>query len=164
MRTHSTTEPAEDGPTLFVPKLAAFYAAAQPIMYALLRVAFGLILLTHGIPKALGIPHGSIADPMAGTRNMIANVLHLPFPDAMAAAAMLLETVGAFAIALGLMTRFFAAAFVVEMGVICFAHGPAFSWIDRGFEYPLTLGLLALHFAVSGGGRYSLDQRLPKQL
>ncbi|WP_420963113.1 DoxX family protein [Brucella sp. IR073] len=150
-------------PYLF-PKLAPFYAAMQPVTYALLRASFGLIILTHGIPKALGLPHGSMADPLAGATNLIANVLHLPFPYALAIAAMLLETIGAVAVAAGFMTRAFAAALAVEMAVICVAHAPTFAWIDRGLEYPLMLGFVALHIAIAGGGRYAVDRLLPKQL
>ena len=148
----------------FFPGLLPFYLQMQPITYALLRISFGLIILTHGIPKAFGLPHGSMADPMAGTTNMIANVLHLPFPDALALAAMLLETVGAIAVAAGCMTRFFAAALAVQMAVICLAHAPAFAWIDRGYEYPLMLGFVALHIAITGSGCYGADRWLSKQL
>jgi putative oxidoreductase len=155
--------PASSTPYLF-PRLASFYTATQPITYALLRASFGLIILTHGIPKAFGIPHGSMANPMAGATNLIANVLHLPFPHLLAIAAMLLETVGAIAVAAGFMTRAFAAALAVEMAVICLAHAPTFTWIDRGFEYPLMLGFVALHIAIAGGGRYSVDRLMPKQL
>jgi putative oxidoreductase len=105
-----------------------------------------------------------MADPMTGATNMIANVLHLPFPGAFAVAAMLLETIGAMAVAAGFMTRAFAAALAVEMAVICVAHAPTFAWIDRGFEYPLMLGFVALNIAVTGGGRYAVDRWLPKQL
>lgn len=149
---------------LLFPALGGFYRAAGPLSHAFLRIGFGLVILTHGLPKAFRTPHGSIADPMTGATNMIANVLHLPFPHALAVAAMLLETVGAAALAAGLMTRFFAAALAVEMAVICLAHAPTFAWIDRGFEYPLMLGLVALHLALAGGGRYAVDRYLPKTL
>jgi putative oxidoreductase len=160
-----TEADVERAPTsYFFPRLGPFYLRVQPITYALLRISFALIILTHGIPKAFGTPHGSMADPMTGATNMIANVLHLPFPYALAVAAMLLETVGAIAVAAGFMTRFFAAALAVQMAVICVAHAPTFAWIDRGYEYPLMLGFVALHIAITGGGRYGADRWLSKQL
>lgn len=152
------------GERLFFPVLAPFYQTGTILSYALLRVMFGLVLLSHGLPKALGTSHGSLANPMAGATNMIANVLHLPFAPLLATAAMLLETVGAVAIIVGLMTRPLAAALAVEMAVICFAHGPTFAWIDRGFEYPLVLGFIALHIAIAGGGRFSVDALLGKTI
>ena len=150
--------------THLFPSLQPFYSTMQPVTFALLRASFGLVVLTHGIPKALGPPHGSMADPMAGATNLIANVLHLPFPAAFAVAAMILETVGALAVAVGFMTRAFAAALAVEMAVICLVHAPTFAWIDRGFEYPLVLGFVALHIAIAGSGRYGVDRWLPKSL
>lgn len=152
-----------DRQRLLFPGLAGFYARLSPVTYSLLRIAFGLIVLTHGLPKALGGPHGSIADPLAGATALIAR-MHLPAASELAYAAMLLETVGAVAVAAGLFTRFFGAALAVEMLVICFAHAHAFAWIDRGFEYPLMLGFVALHIAIKGGGRFALDSALPRTL
>ena len=92
-------------PRLLFPFLAQFYTRGEPITYALLRVAFGLSILTHGIPKLFGMPHGSMADPMAGTTNLIGNVLGLPFAPQLAIFVALLETFGAIAIAIGFGTR-----------------------------------------------------------
>ncbi|WP_233235049.1 DoxX family protein [Bordetella sp. LUAb4] len=161
---HEQSPFSNDRDRLLIPALGSFYHRADPLAYALLRIAFGLVILTHGIPKVLGESHGSMGDPMAGATNMIANVLNLPFAPQLAVAAMLLETVGAIAVATGFVTRFFAAALTVEMVVICFAHAPTFAWIDRGFEYPLILAFLALYIAIMGGGRYSLDRWLPRAL
>ena len=85
-------------PRLLFPFLAQFYTRGEPITYALLRIAFGLSILTHGIPKLLGMPHGSMADPMAGTTNLIGNVLGLPFAPQLAIFVALLETFGAIAL------------------------------------------------------------------
>ncbi len=159
----SRPAPAYDGAGLFFPALAGFYERFSPVTYALLRAAFGLVILTHGVPKALRTPHGMMADPMASATAMIAR-LHLPAAPHLAFAAMLLETVGALCLAAGLLTRFFAAALAIEMLVICFAHAPTFAWIDRGFEYPLMLGFIALHIAIKGGGDWALDRVIPKTL
>lgn len=161
--TDRQTSGADREPNLIFPALAGFYAACAPVTYALLRIAFGLTILTHGIPKAFGLPHGSIADPMAGATAMIVK-LHLPAAPQLAVAAMLLETIGAIGLAAGAFTRFFAAALAVEMLVICFAHAQAFAWIDRGFEYPMILGFIALHIAMRGGGRFALDRVMPRTL
>jgi putative oxidoreductase len=39
-----------------------------------------------------------------------------------------------------------------------------FFWPDGGFEYPLLSGVVALSFAVRGGGRYSLDAKLGREI
>ena len=62
-------------PTLLIPALAPLYRCAEPLAYALLRAGFGVIMLTHGLPKLLGNAHGSMADPMAASINLIQNRL-----------------------------------------------------------------------------------------
>ena len=47
--------------TLLIPALAPLYRYAEPLAYALLRAGFGVIMLTHGLPKLLGNAHGSMA-------------------------------------------------------------------------------------------------------
>lgn len=150
-------------PLLF-PGLAKFYEIARPLTYALLRTGFGLTILTHGLPKITGSAHGSMADPMAGSINLIGNVLHLPFAPQLAMFVALLETSGGLAVALGLGTRLFAPMLAVQMAFICIALGPTYPWIDRGIEYPLILGFIALFVSVHGGGLYSVDRQIGREL
>jgi putative oxidoreductase len=133
----------------------------EPPSYLLLRVAFGLMLMTHGIPKILGRSHGSMADPMAGSVNLIANVLHLPAAPLIGWFIALLEGVGGLMLVLGVLTRPVALMVVAQMLVISWILAPTFPWIDRGFEYPLMLAFTALLISARGGGPVSLDARLP---
>src|SRR3569623_204847 len=87
---------------LLFPRLRGFYEIANPASYALMRITFGLILLTHGLPKLLGESHGAMANPFASSVNFITNTLHLPAPVAFGYFVMLLETVGAVMLAVGL--------------------------------------------------------------
>lgn len=137
---------------------AARLAQYEPAMYAVLRVVFALIILTHGWPKALGTSHGSMADPMAGSIGLIRNVMGLPFAPQLAFLVMLLETVGAIALALGFHTRVVALLLALEMAGISLALGPTWPWIDRGIEYPVLMLFLALFMAFKGGGPWSLDR------
>jgi putative oxidoreductase len=130
----------------------------EPALYAVLRVAFAAILFTHGLPKLLGDGHGSMADPMAGSINLIRNAMGLPFAPQLAFLVMLLETGGAILLALGLGTRAIALIFALEMVGISYAMGPTWPWIDRGIEYPVLMAFLALYMAARGGGRYALDK------
>ncbi|ANH68871.1 DoxX family protein [Mitsuaria sp. 7] len=141
--------------------LRAAAARLEPAAYALLRVAFGAILFTHGLPKALGTSHGSMADPMAGSIRLIDQVMGLPFAPQLAVLVMLLETVGAVALAAGFCTRWVALAFTLEMIGICVALGPTWPWIDRGIEYPVLMAALAAYVVVRGGGAYAVDGRVP---
>lgn len=143
--------------SLHLAPLAPFLARHEALGYALLRLAFGAILFTHGLPKALGESHGSMGDPMAASIRLIRDVMGLPFAPVLAWLVMLLETLGAALLAAGLLTRLVALAFCVEMVGICYALGPTWPWIDRGIEYPVLMAVLAAYTVLRGGGRLSVD-------
>jgi len=145
---------------LLFPALDGLYTRAEPVLYAVLRFAFGVVMFTHGLPKALGISHGSMADPMAGSINLIQNVMGLPFAAQWAVLVMLLETVGAVMLAVGLWARPVAFMMAVQMVAISYALGPTWPWIDRGIEFPVLMGFLALYIAVRGSGHFAVDRKL----
>ena len=60
--------------------------------------------------------------------------------------------------------RFFAAAITIEMAVIVYHHLPKFAWTERGYEFPLMWGLIMFAIALRGGGPYSLDRKLGREL
>ena len=155
--------PTDEAPRLVFPFLRGLYARAEPLAYALLRAVFGIVLVTHGLPKLLRTSHGSMADPMAGSINLIENVLHLPAAPVLAMLVALLEGVGGVLLALGFGTRVIAAMVAVQMLAICVALGPNWPWIDRGIEYPFLMLFLALSMAFKGGGRWSLDRAIGRE-
>jgi putative oxidoreductase len=142
---------------LIFPRLRGVYDRLEPLGYLLLRIAFGLMLMTHGVPKLLGRSHGSMADPMAGSVNLIANVLHLPAAPLIGWFIALLEGVGGLMLAVGFLTRLVAPMVTVQMLVISWLLAPTFPWIDRGFEYPLMLVFVAFFITARGSGRGSVD-------
>ncbi|MFL9672725.1 MULTISPECIES: DoxX family protein [Pseudomonas] len=150
--------------TLLIPALAPLYRFAEPLAYTLLRAGFGVIMVTHGLPKLLGNAHGSMADPMAASINLIQNRLHLPQAELIGLLVALLEAVGGLLLILGLGTRLVAAMLTVQMLTIAYLLGPTWPWIDRGIEYPVLLALLSLYLVFRGAGRYSLDNALGKEL
>jgi putative oxidoreductase len=149
---------------LIFPGLARFYESSRLLTYTLLRVAFGLTIVTHGLPKLTGSAHGSMADPMGGSINLMANVLHLPFAPQLAMLVALLETFGGLAVAIGLGTRIFAPMLAIQMAFICLALAPTYPWIDRGIEYPLILGFVALLISIQGGGACSADRLIGREI
>jgi putative oxidoreductase len=149
---------------LIIPRLGGFYDRMTPLAYAALRAAFGVTIMTHGIPKLMGGAHGSMANPLAGSTNLIANVLHLPFAPQLAVFVALLETFGGLAVAIGLGTRLFAPMLAIQMLFISIALGPTWPWIDRGIEYPVMLGFTALLIAIQGGGPVSADRIIGREL
>jgi putative oxidoreductase len=143
-------------PKLLVPQLHSFYRWAEPISWALIRLTAGLMLIPHGWPKL-----------MAGIGPTAANALMkrgIAPAEPLAVILIAIETVGGLCIALGLFTRFWAAAATIEMCVIVYHHLPNFGWTARGYEYPLFWGLVMLAIALRGGGPYSLDRKLGKEL
>src|SRR5579863_4637144 len=100
---------------LLFPGLAGFYASWRDIAYTALRVIIGYILLMHGWMKV-----GTFG--LAGVSGMMAKQGLEPAMG-FAIAAMVLETIGAICIIIGLFTRFFAAAIAIELGIaFLFVH------------------------------------------
>lgn len=151
-------------PTLLIPALAPLYRLGEPVFYALLRATYGVIMVTHGLPKLLGQSHGSMADPMAASINLIQNVLHLPMPGLIGLLVALLEGVGGLLLVLGLGTRLLAAMMGIQMLTIASILGPTWPWIDRGIEYPVLMACLSLYILFRGAGHYSLDHTLSREL
>jgi putative oxidoreductase len=74
----------------------------------------------------------------------------------------LTETVGAIGVILGLFTRFCAAACAIDLGVISFLV-----MVPRGFgamEFTLLWGLVMLAIALRGGGPFSIDRLIGREL
>src|SRR5262249_6736934 len=122
-----------------------------------MRVIIGYILFMHGWVK-LGAGVGAVAGSMAKNGLQPASVF--------ASAAMFLETVGAVCLIIGLFTRVFAAAPAIGIANALFAVHLAkgFSAAQGGFEYVLLLGIVLFVIAIRGGGRYSVDRLLGKEL
>lgn len=142
------------------PGLARLSLRGEPLAFALLRICFGIIMITHGLPKLMRTSHGSMADPMAGSARLIETVLHLPFPEYFAMMVALLEAVGGLLLALGLGTRLIAAAMAIQMAAIAYILGPTWPWIDRGIEYPVLMLFLCVYLSLRGAGRYSLESSI----
>ncbi len=90
----------------------------------------------------------------------------LPMPTVLAYAAMFFETVGAACIIVGLFTRFFASALSILLLIAMFtAHwSKGFSVGAGGYEFVLLLGVVMFAIALRGGGPYSLDRKIGKEL
>jgi putative oxidoreductase len=147
---------AKNEPRLLVPQLRPFYDWVEPFTWPMVRLIAGLMILPHGWPKLMmGID---------ATAQMALVKRGIGPAEPLAIILIILETVGGLCVALGLFTRFFAAAIMIEMSVIVYHHLPRFGWGTGGYEYPLMWGLIMLVIALRGGGPYSLDRRLGWQL
>ena len=138
---------------LIVPQLEPFYRWAEPLSWALVRITAGLMLIPHGWPKL-----------MAGIGPVAANALAkrgIQPAEPLAVILIAIETIGGLCIARPLHA---AAAATIEMAVIVYHHLPKFGWTERGYEYPLMWGLVMFAIALRGGGPYSLDRKLGREL
>src|SRR5882672_10456879 len=52
----------------------------------------------------------------------------------------------------------------IETAVIVYHHLPKFGWTGPGYEYPLFWGIVMFVIALRGGGAYSLDRRIGREL
>lgn len=146
----------ESKPRLLIPGLRSFYDWAEPISWLLVRLTAGLMIIPHGWPKLMmGV---------GATANMALVKRGIYPAEPLAVALITLETLGGLCVALGLFTRFWAAAITIEMCVIVYHHLPKFGWGERGYEYPLFWGLIMLAIALRGGGPYSLDRKIGREL
>jgi putative oxidoreductase len=157
----ATTLPGLTGAKPLVPVFATIQNAFRPAAEVAVRAATGLFLVPHGAQKLFGLFGGY--GPEA-TGQFFAAKLGLPTSFAVLAGA--IEFVGGIALALGLFTRPIAALVVGLMAVAVVAvHVPnGYFWTDGGFEYPLMWGILALSYVVKGGGKYSLDAKIGREI
>jgi len=135
-------------------RLETVFAALTPLGPLLARVALGVVFFAHGSQKLLGWfgGHG-----WSGTIGFMHDKLGIP--AAFAALAIIAEFFGALGVLTGLLTRLAAFGIFCVMAVSVFqVHLANGFFADKhGFEYPLTLGLIALSLVFSGGGSWSLD-------
>jgi putative oxidoreductase len=130
-----------------IPGMSKLYARFAPYSYAFMRFCSGAILAPHGIQKLF---YGGVA----GNAVAVAKMGLYP-PEFWSYLVGFTECFCAIALALGLFTRVIAFAVQIKFG---------YFWTQRGNEFPLFLFLLALAIFFRGGGRYSLDHLIGKEV
>jgi len=143
---------------LIFPGLAGFYETMMPIAGTLVRVIVGIMFLMHVSGKF-----------KAGAAAVAANVMAkngLEPSLLFAYAAIFLESVGGICLVVGLFTRFFAAALAIEMLIaVLFVHlAKGYAAGGGGYEYVLLIGAVCFVIAIRGGGPYSVDRFIGKEL
>ena len=151
------SDDARAEPRLFLPFLKPFYDRAIPLSWLIVRVAVGWNLAVHGWGKVTRGPSAFV--------KAFSDIGLDPAPPWIWS-ALVIEFIGGIALIVGLFTRFFAAAVAIEMGYLTFVQywANGFSWLNRGYEYVLLWGLVTLAIALRGGGPYSLDRKIGREL
>lgn len=149
------------GSRYYIPALAGIYSSLDRYMLPLLRVALGAILIPHGCQKLFGWFSGP------GLARISASFDQIGYRPGMfwATLVALTELVGGLMLVLGLFTRFAAAAVAIFMlNAIHFTSAKGFFWTQGGSEFAILLFVVALVYLVKGGGDYSIDQKMSKEL
>jgi putative oxidoreductase len=156
-RMPATTELAsaraqERRPQLLIPGLAGFYEWIEPYAYPLMRFAIGAAIVPIGWWKLQG-GMGPVVATMAKYG------IEPTGPAAFCVIA--IESLGGLCIALGFLTRFWAAAFAIELAAITATKIPNGYYPVQPF---LLWGILAFAVALRGGGRCSIDRLIGWEL
>lgn len=141
---------------LVFPLLGRVYDALAPATEPMIRVIAGLALAMHGYPKLFGATAANAAFfAKAG--------FHPPLFWAILAGST--EFIGGLCLAAGLFTRLVSAPILIFLLVAVSYHAPnGFYWNRLGFEYPLFWAIVVFHFLVRGGGRWSLDALIGREI
>jgi putative oxidoreductase len=143
---------------LLYPELARFYEAVLPVAETLMRIVVGIMFLMHVSMKF-----------KLGASAVAANVFAKNgFEPALlwAYVVMFIELFGGVCLVAGLFTRFVAAVLAIEMLIaLLFVHLPrGYLASAGGYEYVLLIGAACFVLAIRGGGPYSADGLIGKEL
>lgn len=124
------------------------------IALTLLRIGVGAIFVAHGWQKL-----GDIQGTIAGFSQ-----LGIPHANTMVYLAIVGELFGGLGLALGALTPLAALGPAsVMVGAIYWVHRDNGLFVQHGgWEYPLTMILIALYFATHGAGPLSVDALVAK--
>jgi putative oxidoreductase len=142
---------------LLIPPLGVIYRTFAPITEPLIRVVAGGSLAMHGYPILFG--------------NIAAAAKFLESADFenglfWAYVVGVVEFVCGLCLALGFLTRLVAAPIIgfLIIAIVTYHWQFGFAWENRGIEYPLFWSIVVLHFLVRGGGPWSLDALIGREL
>jgi putative oxidoreductase len=140
---------------LMFPALGRIYRALAPWTEFLVRLAAGLSFIPHGYPKLMNPAGAATFFEQTGYR-----------PGLMWAIVVgCTEVFGGLCLALGLFTRVACVPLLIFLlTAISYHQQFGFAWNNRGFEYPLFWAIVVFHFLINGGGRYSVDAHLPREV
>jgi putative oxidoreductase len=143
-------------PRLIVPALGGIYRIFAPYTETLIRIVAGLSFVPHGYPKLFVNPARSAAF-----------LAESGFEPGMFWAILLgsTEFFGGLLLAAGFLTRLACIPLFIFLITAITHHWPnGFTWIEEGFEYPLFWAIVVFHFLIHGGGRYSADAMLGREV
>lgn len=141
---------------LIVPGLGGIYGVFAPYTETLIRIVAGLSLVPHGYPKLFVDPARSAAFlEQSGYRPGMFWAILLGCT----------EVFGGLLLAAGFLTRLACIpVFIFLLTAIAYHWQFGFLWNNRGIEYPLFWAIVVFHFLIRGGGKYSVDAMLGREV
>ncbi len=138
--------------------MAGFLRVIRDLMLLIVRIAFGVLMITHGWRRwqTQGV----------GSQIAYLTQFSVPYPRYAAWGAIILELVGGIFLIVGALTPLVALAFAVEQGLtIAYTNWYRHLFLvdsagvyRGGYEFSAALGMVALLLLVFGAGRVSVDQ------
>ena len=144
-------------PKLIVPQLGRIYDALWPITEPLIRLMAGGSLAYHGYQilfgniegaarffESVGFEHGLLWATVVGVLELVCGLF----------------------LAVGLLTRLAAGPILVFLivAIVTYHWDFGYNWESRGIEFPLFWALVVFHFFVRGGGPWSLDALIGREI
>ena len=131
------------------------------------RLALGVVILPHGMQKALGSYGGY------GFEATLGFFQSMGMPLVLGVMVILAEFVGAIGVILGAGTRFMAFSIFLTLGGAMFLgghvqHGFFMNWFGaqagEGMEYFILVIGLSIALMIGGSGKFSVDNLISKKL
>ena len=147
------TELATTRSRLIIPSLGGIYATLHESAETILRVAAGVLLVTHG--------YGKIRNPF-GASGIVESLGFYPgaFWSPLLSAT---EFFGGILIAIGLFTRPAAFAAMIVLAVTVYFHGIVQGEGLMGAEKSILWALIMFFFVIRGANSHSVDAKLGRQ-
>jgi len=142
---------------LIIPALGRIYGALAPLTELLIRLMAGGSLAFHGWQILFGNIEGAgrFFESIGFEQGLL-----------WAWVVGLLELVCGLCLALGLLTRLVAGPIIVFLVVAILTYHLEFgyNWEGRGIEFPLFWAIVVFHFLIRGGGAWSLDRLIGREI
>ena len=146
-----------DSPKLLIPQFGRLYAIFAPYTELLIRLIAGGSLAFHGQQILFG--------NIEGAGRFFESV---GFDNGLMWAWIvgILEFVCGLLLAAGFLTRLAAGPIIVFLivAIVTYHWEFGYNWESRGIEYPLFWAIVVFYFLINGGGPWSVDAKIGREI